>query len=272
MVYKPDLTVGDPEIARDTWHGMPVKAIGWMEVPHPLPTGEAPAGFARRLSAFCTWDKLVHLEAGHQDCGFCQAIQWRHRELTDSPLGNGEIRVLGNGVVYAAPSLVGHYVAVHSYLPPAEFVDAVMSGPSPDDRRYVKYRFHCWENEFPCRGTRPPPGATLGPVVTWYRRLVLLTLLVVVIALVRPYGLAVTAALLAPLAAAWWVCRRALRCPGCGKRMAMPFQAPPLWSSSSGAHWSRPWDAIYCDTCGVGVRSPLHLWGDPVAEIVTNWR
>jgi hypothetical protein len=41
--------------------------------------------------------------------------------------GNGEIRVFGaNGITYVAPVLVVHYIAVHDYLPPKEFVDTVV--------------------------------------------------------------------------------------------------------------------------------------------------
>jgi len=41
-------------------------------------------------------------------------------------VGDGEIRVPGkNGVVYAAPTLICHYVQRHSYCPPAEFLEAL---------------------------------------------------------------------------------------------------------------------------------------------------
>jgi hypothetical protein len=43
-------------------------------------------------------------------------------------MGNGEIRVTGrNGNIYVAPVLVLHYVVVHGYAPPPEFVDAVVA-------------------------------------------------------------------------------------------------------------------------------------------------
>ncbi|MGW1507450.1 DUF7919 family protein [Streptomyces mirabilis] len=42
--------------------------------------------------------------------------------------GTGEIRVPGPpGIAFAAPQLIGHYVADHSYLPPRRFVDAVFA-------------------------------------------------------------------------------------------------------------------------------------------------
>jgi hypothetical protein len=41
-------------------------------------------------------------------------------------LGSAEIQVAGKGDrIYVAPDLIYHYIAVHQYLPPAEFLDAV---------------------------------------------------------------------------------------------------------------------------------------------------
>jgi hypothetical protein len=41
--------------------------------------------------------------------------------------GNSEIRVAAaNGITYVAPVLVLHYVIAHGYLPPQEFIDAVI--------------------------------------------------------------------------------------------------------------------------------------------------
>ena len=45
-------------------------------------------------------------------------------------LGSAELRLVGrDGAVYAAPDLVLHYVEHHNYLPPHEFVEAVMLSP-----------------------------------------------------------------------------------------------------------------------------------------------
>jgi hypothetical protein len=37
------------------------------------------------------------------------------------------MRVAGDGRVYAAPSLVHHYVIAHGYRPPDEFIAAVLA-------------------------------------------------------------------------------------------------------------------------------------------------
>jgi hypothetical protein len=41
-----------------------------------------------------------------------------------------------HGVVYTAPTLICHDVAVHHYLPPDEFLRAVDEGPCPPDPGY----------------------------------------------------------------------------------------------------------------------------------------
>lgn len=42
-------------------------------------------------------------------------------------LGSAEIWIpVGDGRVFVAPNLIIHYVRDHGYLPPAEFIDAVM--------------------------------------------------------------------------------------------------------------------------------------------------
>ena len=272
MAYEPDLT--DYQASSESrFSGRPLLNVGWMEPPYPMPAGNAPAGFAERLAAFCARDKLVNLTFGSQNCGFCKATFSDLYRQFNSPLGNGEIRVLGDGVAYAAPSMICHYVAAHSYLPPAEFVEAVMHGPPPDDRKYVKYRFHWWEANMQSarRHQRGEAGSILGPLVWRFRGMVWVTILIFAVAVVRPFGLVVTAAALMVLAGLWWFFRTGLQCPVCQKQMTLPFREQAGWSSPPGSVWERPWSTIYCNDCGVGLRASTDLWGDPVCEVVTNW-
>jgi hypothetical protein len=52
-------------------------------------------------------------------------------------IGSAEIRVFGpNGAIYAAPTLIYHYVAEHHYKPPAEFVHAALTSPRPPSDEY----------------------------------------------------------------------------------------------------------------------------------------
>jgi hypothetical protein len=46
---------------------------------------------------------------------------------TPVPCGHAEIRVVGgDGTIYAAPTLVHHYVRGHNYQPPQPFVEALL--------------------------------------------------------------------------------------------------------------------------------------------------
>jgi hypothetical protein len=53
-------------------------------------------------------------------------------------LGSAEVRVFDpeGKAAFAAPNLLYHYVAVHHYLPPAEFLAAIASGPQPATPEY----------------------------------------------------------------------------------------------------------------------------------------
>lgn len=70
--------------------------------------------------------------------------------------GFSEIRVLDNkGCVYAAPDEIVADIAEGNYIPPAEFIDAVINGPDPDSNKYQAYlsRYKpecCWgaSNEY----------------------------------------------------------------------------------------------------------------------------
>lgn len=54
-------------------------------------------------------------------------------------LGLAEIRVAAvQGQLYAAPNLIYHYVVIHNYSPPVEFVRAVLAGPCPPEDRYFE--------------------------------------------------------------------------------------------------------------------------------------
>lgn len=275
MAYHADLTDYEYTFS-DTerrYNGLPLVNIGWMEPPNPMPTGDVPAGFPERLAAFCARDKLVTLLCGSQGCGFCKISYSDLIRRYGNPLGNGEIRVIGDGVAYAAPPLICHYVAAHSYLPPPEFVEAVMNGPRPDDKLYVKYRFHCLEAATDPSGyyKMGPAGSVLGPLVWRYRGMVWVAILMFAFACVRPGGLLVAATLLMVLGTLFWFFRTGLRCPVCRKAMTLPFREQAGWSLPPGSAWERAWSTMYCKDCAYGLRAGTDLWGDPVCEVVTNW-
>jgi hypothetical protein len=51
-------------------------------------------------------------------------------------LGTAEIRVFGNGRIYTAPDMIYHYITLHEYQPPDEFIAAVLASPDPSSEAY----------------------------------------------------------------------------------------------------------------------------------------
>jgi len=95
--------------------------VGWLAADRPYSTGECPPGFVARLRELARASEAVM--RGLHFCELCPGPDDQPRK----PCGTGEIRVRGAGpVVYAAPVLAVHYVAVHGYRPPDEFIAAVL--------------------------------------------------------------------------------------------------------------------------------------------------
>jgi hypothetical protein len=101
----------------------------------------------------------VYLHRGVHPCWYCG--QW-HRYVE----GNGQIRVQGsNGILFAAPILVHHYVTHHRYLPPREFIDAVRSSVMVGQLRMPRYPGDI-TNRLPLVAT-PWPSRFMGLPGSW---------------------------------------------------------------------------------------------------------
>jgi len=95
--------------------------VGWLDAAYPFERGETSAEFRQALRALVERPMLRH--RGFHVCEYCSS------EPGSAPAqrGNGQIRVMGrNGLWYAAPAMVHHYVVAHRYRPPLEFVNAVL--------------------------------------------------------------------------------------------------------------------------------------------------
>ena len=122
-MYFPDLT---PFTYSRAACNSRVLNVGWLSHVAPFPKGDTSNDFRCALRLLS--EHPVNVCMGHHDCELCDI---RQLEL---PCGNGEIHVpaVGGAMAYAAPELVPHYVEVHRYLPPAEFIEAVVAYRSPE--------------------------------------------------------------------------------------------------------------------------------------------
>jgi hypothetical protein len=127
--------------------------VGWLDRRHAFATGTTSAAFRDRLRLLCR--RRVKQTRGFQPCYFCRGPY--------RPQGSAEIRVPGDGRVYAAPELVYHYVAAHGYRLPGEFVAAVLALPAPPRRPSHQGRkrhmgAQLWHHRAPWH---PSPGESL---------------------------------------------------------------------------------------------------------------
>ena len=97
--------------------GLPgTRSIGWLDRSQPMPTGHIEARHLETIRHFAA--SPVHLTRGIHRCDFC-----RGSSVAD---GNGEVWLnVPGGPIYVAPTLLCHYVEVHNYLPPAEFLQVL---------------------------------------------------------------------------------------------------------------------------------------------------
>ena len=102
--------------------------IGWLGIEAPFPRKKASEELLDAL--FEKFQDRVNQTRGFHRCEFCDRPSFgvevsRNRKSTR--LGSAEIRVEGkDGITYAAPDLIYHYVIEHDYDPPPEFVEALL--------------------------------------------------------------------------------------------------------------------------------------------------
>jgi hypothetical protein len=108
-----------------------IRAVGWLNALHPYQRGKIDLKFVERLRLFCggafkTKKTLRWFSfCGRHECEFCGAAS-----------GSQNCGLPWQGLFYVFPELIVHYVEVHSYLPPQEFIAATMQAPLPGTPEY----------------------------------------------------------------------------------------------------------------------------------------
>lgn len=108
-------------------HGLNIFNVGWIDKEHEYEKGSLNEEFSENLFLFCAC--AVYSSAHYHVCPFCDDGRCgikveRNGEVII--IGGAEIRVPGKWKIYAAPNLIYHYVTEHNYLPPQEFIEAVI--------------------------------------------------------------------------------------------------------------------------------------------------
>lgn len=100
--------------------------VGWLSRAHRFPRAPAAPDLVRALHR-CAFRGERYTMGIHR-CEWCTEPDIHaHVEARSTLLGSGEIHVDHEGVCYAAPNLVVHYVQAHAYQPPPAFVAGVLA-------------------------------------------------------------------------------------------------------------------------------------------------
>lgn len=111
-------------------------AVGWLDPAFPYSRGQVEPKILAKLNRLKR--KPINLTRGFHMCPFCKYEGHRNAFTYPERAGNGEIRVMGkDGVVYAAPVLICHYIAEHEYRPPDEFLHAVRESADETTRPVI---------------------------------------------------------------------------------------------------------------------------------------
>jgi membrane protease YdiL (CAAX protease family) len=113
------------------------KNVGWLSAGCTFEAAAPTEELLDRLWSYCTIS--VAQTRGVHQCEFCpdKDVHFAERKGEKILLGTSEIRVFeGEGCIYAAPTLIYHYVSDHGYRPPESFIQALMSEPAPPAAEY----------------------------------------------------------------------------------------------------------------------------------------
>jgi hypothetical protein len=133
--------------------------VGWLGLGHEFERAELPNELLNIVWTFCR--KSFAQTRGIHQCEFCNDdSSYAERDGERLLLGTSEIRVFSpTQEIYAAPTLIYHYMKSHFYKPPDQFIAAIKQGPSPESPEYLarlKELSLKWNNTFAPRAKLKP--------------------------------------------------------------------------------------------------------------------
>lgn len=120
-----------------------LKAVGWLSSSHQFATGEVSVEFFAKLVRLANKPApQPFVCGGSQPCDLCQftgaSTAQRHNGLPVKGVGHLNLFVPSDRFLFAAPESITHYVDAHRYLPPDEFISAVLACAEPDTIEFKK--------------------------------------------------------------------------------------------------------------------------------------
>lgn len=124
--YFEDLTTYSRMISPFSLDG--VVNIGWLNIKSGFSAGPVPLRIIEKLKnvacGACSMKVLVEPCRSLPQCDLCGPVTLMSH---GKAIPDGELWVPGNGVIYASPVAIIHFMEFHDYAPPQEYIDAVSS-------------------------------------------------------------------------------------------------------------------------------------------------
>ena len=121
------------------------KAVGWLEEGREFRRGKADPRFVHKLVLLLGESNPLEPSSDPYFCSLCAFSRgpsefhlFQSPGMPSVPMGNRNLFLPGAGFLYIAPSLVLHYIDAHQYLPPDEFIKAVLDCPPTRSQEYQK--------------------------------------------------------------------------------------------------------------------------------------
>lgn len=112
----------------------PLLAIGWLERPHEFPQGNCPNEVLLKISELRQQFRDAFPAdsfRGLHDCSICEAPE---DHLLESHIN---LFIPGDNVIFDVPGRIDHFIESHQYLPPIEFIEALLNCPDPNTEAYA---------------------------------------------------------------------------------------------------------------------------------------
>jgi hypothetical protein len=110
-----------------------VRAVGWLDATHSYAKGSVGHERGDRIALLArAWSESAAalgwpVACGPHLCELCSAFR-----------ASGAFGVPYGDLLFVCPTMIAHYVQVHEYSPPEEFLGAVSSAPEPGTHEYAK--------------------------------------------------------------------------------------------------------------------------------------
>jgi hypothetical protein len=120
-----------------------VRAVGWLSNEDNYPRGQVNDEFIYKIMTLCSMP--ANIRRSLHVCSLCRrnfseySSYYNYKDNEIICISNADVLVMSSeGIVYASPVQIYHYIRDHNYLPPNEFIRVIMVGGYEIPQKYLE--------------------------------------------------------------------------------------------------------------------------------------